>query len=115
MIPPERSSVLADIRLLALRRTLWQLLAVGAGIAVLLGRYAPEQHALAWWSVLVPATALLVHFRHALQQRWACLRADPPAASRMNPGSRRTGSVPRRRRRPAMARRPARLRHALGR
>ncbi|HEV2607863.1 MAG TPA: hypothetical protein VGT79_07765 [Xanthomonadaceae bacterium] len=52
--------------LLALRRTLWQLAFVGIVAAAVLARIAPDSGALASWCVLVPLSALAVHFRQAL-------------------------------------------------
>ena len=53
--------------LLALRRTLWQLAFVGIVAAAILVRIAPGSGALASWCVLVPLSALAVHFRLVLR------------------------------------------------
>jgi hypothetical protein len=52
--------------LLALRRTLWQLAFVGIATAVAVARIAPQFDLFALWCVLVPLSALTVHFRQAL-------------------------------------------------
>ena len=51
---------------LALRRTLWQLAILGIGIAATLAWIVPQSDALALWCVLIPVSALAMHFRHAL-------------------------------------------------
>jgi hypothetical protein len=51
---------------LALRRTLWQLAFVGIVTAALLARIAPGSGALASWFLLLPLSALAVHYRQAL-------------------------------------------------
>jgi short subunit dehydrogenase-like uncharacterized protein len=56
----------ATAALLALRRTLWQLAFVGFLAAAILVRIAPESGALALWCVLLPLSALAVHFRQVL-------------------------------------------------
>ncbi|MBS0457630.1 MAG: hypothetical protein JSS44_09910 [Proteobacteria bacterium] len=55
--------------LLALRRTLWQLLGVGIAAAIVLTSKAPAAGSAALWCVVLPASALLVHFRRELLAR----------------------------------------------
>jgi len=94
--------------LLALRRTLWQLAFVGIVAAVVLVRVAPGSGALASWCVLVPLTALAVHFRQVLfnllqshrdaRPSVAPRRKQPSQARRMrggNPSNTRRPSRPR--------------------
>ena len=52
--------------LLALRRTLWQLAILGIATATTLARIAPDSGSLALWCVLIPLSALAVHFRQTL-------------------------------------------------
>lgn len=52
--------------LLALRRTLWQLAIIGIATAATLARIAPDSDSLALWCVLIPLSALAVHFRQPL-------------------------------------------------
>jgi hypothetical protein len=97
-----------DEALLALRRTLWQLAFVGIMAAAILVRVAPDSGALASWCVLVPLTALAVHFRAALfsllqshrdaRQSITPHRRQPPQARRArggNPSNTRRQSRPR--------------------
>jgi hypothetical protein len=52
--------------LLALRRTLWQLAVVGIAVAVAIVRIAPELGTIAFWSVLIPLSALVAYYRRTL-------------------------------------------------
>jgi len=83
--------------LLALRRTLWQLAFVGVTTAAAFVRIAPQFDMLALWCVLVPLTALTVHFRDTLlgllrshrdaRRSVASRRRQPPQARRARGGS----------------------------
>jgi len=63
LIPISNSETRA---LLVLRRTLLQLAFVGGATAGALARLAPQFDLLAIWCVLVPLSALTVHFRQVL-------------------------------------------------
>jgi len=98
--------------LLALRRTLWQLAFVGIVAAAILTRIAPDAHALAAWCVLVPLSALAVHFRHPLLDLLRLHRGTrSPAGShrRQTAQARRASGA-----KPSSPRRPARARPLQG-
>lgn len=63
--------------LLALRRSLWQLAILGIATAATLVRIAPGFDAFALWCVLVPLSALAVHFRHRLSSLMLSRRHAP--------------------------------------
>ena len=97
-----------DEALLALRRTLWQLAFVGIVAAAILVRVASDSGALASWCVLVPLSALAVHFRQSLlnllqahrdgRHSIAPRRRPPPQARRArggNPSNTRRQTRPR--------------------
>lgn len=91
-------STLETSALLALRRTLWQLALVGIVAAAILARIAPDSGALASWCVLLPLSALTVHFREALlnllqshrdaRRSVGSRRRQPPQARRARGGDR---------------------------
>ncbi len=85
ILQPERE----DLALLALRRSLWQLLVAGSMVAVAIDAGLLHAHVPAWWCVAWPAIALLVHYRAAWAARWTMARARP--LERLGQGRARRG------------------------
>ncbi|HEY2345349.1 MAG TPA: hypothetical protein VGH80_05620 [Xanthomonadaceae bacterium] len=102
---------LEDEALLALRRTLWQLAVVGVAAAIAIERLAPDAGLVALWCVLVPLSALAVHFRSELLRRWTAQRQDDAPRARLRRGGRQRVEG---RRRSAMATRRGRSTELAG-
>ena len=100
--------------LLALRRTLWQLAVLGIAIAAALACSARQFDALPTWCVLVPASALAMHYRQALAN---ALLARRPAGVAQDPRRRISTQRPQARRAAGgrtVAKSRQGVRHAMG-
>jgi len=103
--------VVEDEALVALRRTLWQLAAVGIVAALAIEWLATDAGALALWCALVPLCALAAHFRQELASLWGAQESETATRLRARRGTRpRSGD----RRRPTMAVRHARASRLAG-
>ncbi len=76
-------------RLLALRRTLWQLSVLGIGAAATLAQRAPQFGTFALWCALIPLSALATHYRrtllHAVSTRLQLGSAQSPRRRSVRP------------------------------